>query len=109
MSATAFEPLLTAEEIAARLGVAVSWVRDRCRERAESPIPCIRFPGSRLVRFKWSEVEEWLARAKAKATPTNYVQELRDRLEQIAAKKASEAQCPLCHAARHDPNAGAVQ
>ncbi len=50
------EPLLRAREVAERLGMSSDWVLDRW-EAGE--LPGFRL-GSRAVRFRWSEVEEWL-------------------------------------------------
>jgi excisionase family DNA binding protein len=47
--------LLTAHEIAERLGVPESWVRESARSGA---IPCVRL--GRYVRFDRDDVEEWL-------------------------------------------------
>jgi excisionase family DNA binding protein len=49
------EQLLTAEQVAERLAVPVSWVRSASREGA---IPCVVL--GRYRRYKWSAVEEWL-------------------------------------------------
>ena len=53
------ERLLTAEELAKHLGVRVSWVRDRSYRGARDPIPAVRFPGSKLVRYRLSDVLAW--------------------------------------------------
>jgi hypothetical protein len=56
--------LLTPAELAARLRVAESWVREKTRERARvrdaDPLPTIKL--GKYVRFNWAEVEKWLAR-----------------------------------------------
>ena len=56
--------LLTAAELAARLAVPQSWVREKTRERARvrdhDPLPVVRL--GKYVRFNWAEVEKWLAR-----------------------------------------------
>jgi excisionase family DNA binding protein len=51
--------LLDAKEVAERLSVPVSWVREQTRLGA---IPHIRL--GRYVRFEWSEVEAWLERQR---------------------------------------------
>ncbi len=50
------EPLITAREVAERLGMSNAWVLDRW-EAGE--LPGFRL-GSRAVRFRWSELEAWL-------------------------------------------------
>jgi excisionase family DNA binding protein len=56
--------LLTPAELAARLRVPQSWVREKTRERArvrdKDPLPVVRL--GKYVRFNWVEVEKWLAR-----------------------------------------------
>jgi hypothetical protein len=50
------------EELARRLCLPVSWVRDQVRARAEDPIPHARI--GKYVRFKWGspELEAWISR-----------------------------------------------
>lgn len=52
-------------ELARRLAVPVSWVREQTRRRAQDPIPHLRF--GRYVRFAWGspELNGWLERRKA--------------------------------------------
>ncbi len=50
------ERLLKPQELADRLGLSISTVY---KFSVEGRIPCIRIPGS-LVRFRWTEVLEWL-------------------------------------------------
>jgi excisionase family DNA binding protein len=52
--------LLDAKEVAARLNVPVSWVREQTRLDA---IPHVRL--GRYVRFEWAEVEAWVERQRA--------------------------------------------
>ena len=56
--------LLTAEELAERLRVPVSWIREQTRSRAMAadPLPHLRL--GRYVRFQWGspELEAWLRR-----------------------------------------------
>lgn len=55
--------LLTAEQLAERLNVPPSWVRDQTRSRAQvDPLPHLRL--GRYVRFRWDspELEAWLRR-----------------------------------------------
>ena len=51
--------LLDAKEIAERLGVPESWVRESARSGA---MPCIRL--GRYVRFDLADVEAWLESCK---------------------------------------------
>jgi excisionase family DNA binding protein len=56
--------LLTPQQLAARLAVPTSWVREKTRERArerdEDPLPTVRL--GKYVRFRWSDVEAWIVR-----------------------------------------------
>jgi excisionase family DNA binding protein len=56
--------LLTPAELAERLAVPPSWVREKCRRRAlqrdDDPLPHIKL--GKYIRFKWSDVEAWLSR-----------------------------------------------
>jgi predicted DNA-binding transcriptional regulator AlpA len=58
--------LLTPEQLAERLAVPSSWIREKCRERARlrdsDPLPCISL--GKYVRFDWNEVQAWLQRQK---------------------------------------------
>lgn len=56
MSATAIEPLLTAKDVAAMLGVPVSWVYTQARE---GRIPTVRL--GRYARFRREAVEAWVS------------------------------------------------
>jgi hypothetical protein len=60
---TSFE-LIKADELAQRLNLPASWVRDQVRSRATDPIPCLRF--GRYVRFQWGHPDliEWLERRR---------------------------------------------
>jgi excisionase family DNA binding protein len=49
-------PLATADEVAAFLGVHRNYVYDIA---ARGEIPSVKFNGNR--RFRWTEVEDWLA------------------------------------------------
>lgn len=61
--------LLTPAELAARLAVPQSWVREKTRERAQirdkDPLPVVRL--GKYTRFSWAEVEAWLARQSQRA------------------------------------------
>jgi predicted DNA-binding transcriptional regulator AlpA len=65
--APASAALLTPAELAARLAVGESWVREKTRERARlrdrDPLPCVRL--GKYVRFSWAAVEAWLQRQGA--------------------------------------------
>jgi hypothetical protein len=56
--------LLTPQQLADRLVVPVTWIREKTRERArvrdEDPLPVVRL--GKYVRFDWHEVQEWLKR-----------------------------------------------
>jgi hypothetical protein len=59
--------LLTPAELAARLAVPQTWVREKTRERArlrdKDPLPVVRL--GKYVRFNWPDIEKWLARQGA--------------------------------------------
>jgi hypothetical protein len=56
--------LLTPHELAARLNLPVTWIREKTRSRARQrdpdPLPVVRL--GKYVRFSWPAVEAWLAR-----------------------------------------------
>jgi predicted DNA-binding transcriptional regulator AlpA len=56
--------LLTPEQLAQRLAVRPSWIREKTRERArvrdKDPLPVVRL--GKYTRFRWSDIEAWLAR-----------------------------------------------
>lgn len=58
--------IIGADELAKRLNLPTSWVRDQVRTRATDPIPHLRF--GRYVRFEWEhpDLREWLARRRNK-------------------------------------------
>jgi excisionase family DNA binding protein len=59
--------LLTPEQLAEKLAVPVSWIREKTRERArvrdEDPLPFVHL--GKYCRFRWSDVEAWLSRQNA--------------------------------------------
>jgi hypothetical protein len=59
--------LLTAEQLAERLCVPSTWVREKTRERArvrdKDPLPLVRL--GKYVRFSWPAVQAWLTRQGA--------------------------------------------
>ncbi len=54
------EEFLTPQQLAKALNVPLSWVYQKSREKGEDTIP--RHKMGRYVRFKFSEVEEYLDR-----------------------------------------------
>jgi excisionase family DNA binding protein len=56
--------LLTPQQLADRLVVPLSWIREKTRQRARTrdadPLPCVRL--GKYVRFRWTDVEAWLKR-----------------------------------------------
>lgn len=56
--------LLTPAELAVRLAVPQSWIREKTRGRARvrdaDPLPVVRL--GKYVRFSWAAVEAWLGR-----------------------------------------------
>jgi hypothetical protein len=54
--------LLDAAQLAARLNVPTTWVREYCRSRCDDPLPSYSF--GRYKRFRWGspELNEWLSR-----------------------------------------------
>lgn len=56
--------LLTPQQLAERLSVPTSWIREKCRHRAlvrdHDPLPYIKL--GRYIRFRWADVEVWLNR-----------------------------------------------
>ena len=53
------ERLLTAQEVAARLGISERWVRDHATRR-NPRIPAIKL--GPLVRFRWADVQKFVAK-----------------------------------------------
>ncbi len=56
--------ILDSKQLAARLNLPESWIRDQVRKRAEDCIPHLRF--GKYVRFAWGspELAGWLERRK---------------------------------------------
>jgi hypothetical protein len=54
--------LLNAEQLAKRLNLPVSWIREMTRSRASDPIPHLQF--GRYIRFQWGapELANWIGR-----------------------------------------------
>jgi hypothetical protein len=63
--------LLTPQQLAVRLAVQTSWVREKTRERARQrdadPLPLIRL--GKYVRFDWQAVQAWLKRQSEEREP----------------------------------------
>jgi hypothetical protein len=57
---------LNAAQLAAKLNVPTSWVREKSRRRArlrdKDPLPIV--PLGKYVRFSWAQVEAWIERQK---------------------------------------------
>jgi hypothetical protein len=66
----AFFEIIDCVELARRLAVPATWVRDHVRSRSADPIPCLRF--GKYVRFQWAspELQLWIARHKTKSRKT---------------------------------------
>jgi hypothetical protein len=56
--------LIDAADLAKRLNLPESWIRDQVRSRATDPIPHLRF--GRYVRFQWAhpDLMQWLERRR---------------------------------------------
>jgi hypothetical protein len=53
---------LDAKQLAERLNLPESWVRDQVRQRSADPLPHVRF--GKYCRFRWGspELDDWLRR-----------------------------------------------
>ena len=58
--------LIQAEDVARKLGVKASWVRERCRARTPEAdrIPHIRL--GKYVRFSESAIDEWIKKIQSR-------------------------------------------
>jgi hypothetical protein len=56
--------ILDASQLAERLNLPVSWIREQCRGRADDPLPCLRL--GRYVRFEWQSpaLDAWISRRR---------------------------------------------
>jgi excisionase family DNA binding protein len=54
----AYEPILTAEEVAERLKMKPATIYEMTRSRHSRPISVLR--AGKFLRFPWSAVERWL-------------------------------------------------
>ena len=63
--------VIDSKELARRLVLPESWVRDRVRGRCDDPIPHIKV--GRYIRFEWGsrELLEWWARHRVSKQGTN--------------------------------------
>jgi len=52
------EPILTVEQVAERLQLKPSTIYELTRRRNRRPLPVLR--AGKFLRFRWSEVEQWL-------------------------------------------------
>ena len=62
----ASEPILTIEQVAERLQLKVSQVRELMRKRNARPLPSLKC-GGKFVRFRWSLIERWLDESREEA------------------------------------------
>lgn len=58
-SVDSYEPLLTKEEVAARLRQEPSTIYSLCRRRCVNPLPSIKV--GKALLFRWSQIERWLS------------------------------------------------
>ena len=63
--------LLNAEEVAERLGVPTTWVREQTRAGA---IPCIRL--GRYVRYDAVDVENWIESCRQPGRPIRFREQM---------------------------------
>lgn len=54
----AFEPILTPEQVAERLQIKPRTVYELTRRRSARPLPVLKV--GKYLRFRWSEIEQWL-------------------------------------------------
>jgi excisionase family DNA binding protein len=59
------EPVLTIEQVAERLQLKPSTVRELLRKRNKRPLPALK--AGKFLRFKWSMVEQWLDESRERA------------------------------------------
>jgi excisionase family DNA binding protein len=59
------EPILTLEQVAERLQMKPSTVRELIRKRNRNPLPALK--AGKFLRFKWSMVERWLDDSRGRA------------------------------------------
>ena len=62
--------ILTPDELAQRLKVDVSWVREKIRARKQGTAPRLpHFKAGKYVRFHWPVVSAWLVATQRGGTP----------------------------------------
>jgi excisionase family DNA binding protein len=59
------EPILTAEQVAERLQLKPSTIYELTRRRNQRPLPALK--AGKFLRFRWSEVEQWLDESRRAA------------------------------------------
>lgn len=64
VSVPSSEPILTAQQVAERLQLKPSTVYELTRRRNRRPIPVLR--AGKFLRFRWSEIEQWLNESREK-------------------------------------------
>lgn len=74
MATVSAEPtVLTPQQVAERLQVPTSWVYENTRRRAgvrySDPLPHLKI--GHYLRFRWSDVEEWIERQTRNAQPAH--------------------------------------
>jgi len=58
-SVNSYEPLLTKQEVAARLRQTPQTIYSLCRRRCVNPLPSIKV--GKTLLFRWSQIERWLS------------------------------------------------
>jgi excisionase family DNA binding protein len=59
------EPILTADQVAERLQLKPSTIYELTRRRNQRPLPALK--AGKFLRFRWSEVEQWLDESRRAA------------------------------------------
>jgi excisionase family DNA binding protein len=59
------EPILTAEQVAERLQLKPSTIYELTRRRNQRPLPALK--AGKFLRFRWSEIEQWLSESRRAA------------------------------------------
>ena len=53
------DTMLSKSDLCARAGICHNTVT-RLISREENPLPAVRIPGTRIVRIRWGDFQEWL-------------------------------------------------